>query len=74
MLPTAPPMISPTAERVQRARRAPDRHEQPDDDEQGDDADDRAQAGALGERHALVEGQVEPQRPDDVDVAVGERR
>ena len=62
----------PDGERVHRARRAADRHEQPDHDEQGDDADDRAQAGALGERHPLVERQVEAQRSDDVDVAVGE--
>ena len=60
-------------DRVTGLARAPDRHEQHDDDDERDDADDRARALALAERHAGVERQVEPQRPDDVDVAVVER-
>ena len=71
-LPTRTADDEPDGRRVQRARRPADRDQQADDDEQGDDADHRADAGALGERHPGVERQVEAQRPDEVDVAVGE--
>ena len=60
--------------RVDPARRPADRDQQADHDEQGDDADHGAQPGALREGHPAVEGQVEAQRPDDVDrVAVAQR-
>ena len=47
------------------------RDQQPDDDAGCDDGDDRPESFAATERHPTVEGKVELQRPEHLDLTIG---
>ena len=64
----------PHADGAESARLITKRHEQVDDHDGRHHADHRAQPTALTERHAVVERQVEPKGPDEIDHSIGSER